>query len=144
MLTRSMQIILDSRTPNRKTVACAQMARKPRKEWNRIVYSCLPESGAPEPFRLDSPTSASGDSHHQIRVSVDNRNRCRLDYRVAEKTKDFYVERIHSGCSFPSNARASNLLVSAPGVPSDWHLCSLNLHMQQLRHQGISSFWSSK
>ena len=141
MLTKAVQIILDSRTPIRKTVVCAQMAGK---QWNRIVYSCLPESGAPEPFRFDSQISASGDPDRQIRVSIDNWNRCRLDYRVAEKTKDFYVERIHSGCSFLSNARASNLLVSAPGAPSDWHLCSLNHHMQQLRHQGISSFWSSK
>lgn len=129
MLTKSMQITLDSRTPNLKTVTCVQMAGK---EWNSIVYSCFPESCASEPFRLDSRISPSGDPDHQARVSVDKRDAWRLDYRVAEKTKDFYVERIHSGRSFLSNARASNLLVSALDAPSDWRLCSLSHHVQQL------------
>lgn len=114
MLTKSMQITLDSRTPNLKTVTCAQMAGK---EWNCIVYSCFPKSGASEPFQSHSRISANGDSDHQVRVSVDNRNGSRLDYRVAEKTKDLRIERIHSGCSFLSNARAGQPAGVCTGRP---------------------------
>lgn len=131
MLTKSTQIILDNRIPSLKTVICAPMVGN----WLSSVYNCLPESDAPEHFRLRSPIAASGDLDRQIRVSVDNRNACRLDYLVAKKIKDFYVGRIHSGCRFLSNARARNLLVFASGARSDWHLCSLNHSVQQPRHQ---------
>lgn len=102
-----------------------------RKCCRSIVCSHFPESRAVGWLRRDSGVSNRGVSRYHQQVPVDNENLWRLDYRVAKATTVFYVERIHTGGSFPPNICASGgALVSPQAVPTGYLGRNLSRLMQ--------------
>ena len=84
MLNSVWQITLDKHVHDQKTMMRLPMAGK---YYRAIVYSCLRGW-----LRRNSGMPTSCASERQSQVPVDNRNLCRLDYRVAKATTVFYVK----------------------------------------------------
>ena len=89
------------------------------KQGRGSVFRCLFEVHPPRGVGGEARARLSSDSQHLEQVPVDNRNLCRLNYRVAEATTDFYGKLTYTGGSFPPHVRASRPLVSPLAVSID-------------------------